>query len=146
MSASGNVHSVCADDLKTIEKALSDLPAGFRDKINMYYNIDDPLAFVSQCGDRALIEQLWAQCAGDIFRGKDPGNLPDFLALILKLYNAAHPERVLIAESPAPGSPYDYCSQERVASDGHKIEKLLLPGLALKNGARFVKACVRLTR
>ena len=136
---------IALPELEELVHILRSAPRGFIDKIRLYYNIDDPLVFLSQCGKKARIEQLWKMCSDAVYDGQDPENLADFLKLLVARHNLANPSDPLMIDTPEPASRYNYYAQDRVGSDGEKIDSVLLPGLTHKNGL-IAKALVRLSR
>lgn len=144
--AYSRLREMAPPDLAEVVQILRAAPQAFMDKIRLYYNIDDPLVFLSQCGKRALIEQLWKLCSDAVYDGHNPENIADFLKLVVERHNLANPDEPLVIYTPEIASRYDYDAQDRAGSDGERIDSVLLPGLSHKKGSPIVKALVRLTR
>lgn len=131
-----------APELKEIAEKLEQIPANFRGLASGYYNLEQFPVFLSQSGQYNLLTQFWEGCFDKCRNGAEPGNIADFLLLLLRLYNAANPASQFSINFPKPGDIYDYTSQLRNGNNGQRVQRPLLPGLVKPNGEHAVKALV----
>lgn len=131
-----------APELKKIAEKIGQIPQVFRELASGYYNLEQFPVFLCQAGQYGLLTQFWEGCFEQCRNGADPGNIAEFLQLLLELYNAANPGNKFSINFPKAGDTYDFKSQMRNGNNGQHVERLLLPGLIKPTGEHAVKALV----
>ena len=123
---------------------LSSLDHSTAELMRLFFCLDSLPAFLVQCGQFSRISQIWAESYRAVSEGR---NLPDIfsvLCTLLEVHNLAADNLKASVICPSEGSRYDFEICQRLESDGHFIESVLLPGLRNAGGKVMVKALVRL--
>lgn len=122
-------------ELAAIYAALQQLDSEVKNLLTPYYELDNFLVFLMQCGQFSLLNQFWGSCKEYVLNQHSvPTGLKEFLLFLLSLYNQANKgneAKELLAEA---GSKYDYEKQQRIGENGAGVQEMLLPGLASPSG------------
>lgn len=132
-------------ELTALYNALQQIDGTVKNLLTPYYDLDNFIIFLMQCGQFSLLNQFWGSCRDYVLTQHDvPKNLKDFLFFLLSLYNQANKgneAKELLAEA---GSKYDFEKQQRMGENGTAVQEMLLPGLASPSGKINHKVLVTL--
>lgn len=132
------------EDFFDLQTFLSSLSPDVRHVMTDYFNPDDLIIFLIQCGQFQRINRFWEACGKIVAKGANHLEYGLCLRKILDLYNSASPDNPAALIEPEPGSPYKSDSQLRIDSDGTQVAKVLLPGLQNPGGKLMRHALVML--